>query len=141
MISGIPALSVLKLRTTNYQKSTSKGYSLVIHVSLLEGDAVLLRIVLDLVPPLFGEDVDDVDGVEGGTFKDKASVVRVELAGEIDVLVMLVYRLHVTLVEAYAIKQKLCVADSLLQSNIAITYAIMCKKSQPGSPGSRPWIG
>ena len=61
---------------------------------------MLLRIVLDLVPPLFGEDVDDVDGVEGGSLQDEASVIRVELAGEVDVLVMPVYRLHVTLVEA-----------------------------------------
>ena len=62
---------------------------------------MLLRVVLDLVAPLLGEHVDDVDGVEGGPLQDEAPVVRVQLAGQVDVLVVLVDGLHVALVQAY----------------------------------------
>jgi hypothetical protein len=76
-------------------------HPLVVRVPRLERDRVLLRVVLHLVSPLPCEDVDNVERVECGPLEDEALVVLVQLAGEVNVLVALVDRLHVSLVQTW----------------------------------------
>ena len=74
--------------------------SLVVNVALLQGNAVLLRVVLDLVPAVESEGVDHPHGVEVGALEHEAVVLLVHLAAALDVLELLVDRALVALVQA-----------------------------------------
>lgn len=74
---------------------------LIIQIPLFQRNPVLLGIVLDPIESFLNENVEDIHGIERGALEDKPPVFAVQLTRGVYIFETMVYRLHVTRVQAW----------------------------------------